>query len=309
MSIADNHGSARMSAWSLRPGETIIRKSLHHQFGGRKQGGIGPSSQSPNVFLFSDPAVGERHGYIDNWKRDGCYHYTGEGQRGDQQMKQGNAAILNHAAQGRSLRLFRGVGGTVRYEGEFKVNESEPFYTAEAPETGGGPIRTVIVFRLRPLDTTPPLGTNATVLPKTPIVDVVPPEATQTEKFVVDPSREPYEAEKREAKLVEAFIAHLAASGHHAARLRIVPAGEAKPIFCDVYVQSTGLLVEAKGTVERGSIRMALGQLIDYSRFVATTNRALLVPTKPRADLLSLIQSANVGVYFPVDGGFEFLGP
>jgi hypothetical protein len=295
------------AGWPLHPGDTIIRKNLHSRFGGRKQGGIGPSSQSPNVFLFTDPLVGERHGYIDNWKADGCYHYTGEGQRGDQQMKQGNAAILHHGAQARSLRLFRGVGGTVRYEGEFKVDESHPYYTAEAPETGGGPVRTVIVFRLRPLDVTAPMGTGATVLPTSPIVEIVLPEQSQTEKFVVEPSREPYEAEKREMRLVEAFSTYLVHIGRQPARLKIIPAGEAKPIFCDIYVQSLGLLVEAKGSVERGSIRMALGQLIDYSRFVVAESKALLLPSRPRDDLLALIQSAGMGVYFPSADNFDFI--
>ena len=104
------------------------------------------------MFIFSDPATGEQHGYIDAWRDDGCFHYTGEGQRGDQRMASGNAAILNHKQEGRALRLFMGARGVVRYEGEFEMDDDRPYYTADAPETGGGPIRKVIVFRLRPID-------------------------------------------------------------------------------------------------------------------------------------------------------------
>ena len=50
------------ASWALTPGETTIRKDLHLKFGGRKQGGIGPSTQSRNVFVFTDPVVGPRHG-------------------------------------------------------------------------------------------------------------------------------------------------------------------------------------------------------------------------------------------------------
>lgn len=300
--------------WTLKPGDTIIRKDLHLQFGGRKQGGIGPSRQSPNVFLFTDPVVGERHGYIDSWKSDGCYHYTGEGQRGDQEMRSGNASILNHKRDGRTLRLFRGVGGTVRYEGRFEVAEEQPFYITDAPETGVGqrPLRAVIVFRLRPLDgqtSGAPVGAPP---PTTNMIDEVPPEASQTERFFVEPDREPYEAERREARLVLDFCAFLERQGQDTVRLRIVPEGEAKPLFCDLYVKPNGLLIEAKGTVERGAIRMALGQLLDYGRFVNAKMRALLLPSIPRADLLALIHSANVGVYFPSgDGtnGFAYLAP
>lgn len=99
-----------MPDWTLDRGQKIKRTELHRLFGGKRQGGISPSAQSPNVFVFSDSASGERHGYRDNWKTDGCFHYTGEGQRGDQRMVSGNRAILEAARDGRALRLFDGTG-------------------------------------------------------------------------------------------------------------------------------------------------------------------------------------------------------
>ena len=78
--------------WELQPGQPIERKQLHEKYGGRTQGGIGPSRLSPNVFIFSDPVAGEPHGYFDGWRDDDCFHYTGEGQYGDQQMKSGNCS-------------------------------------------------------------------------------------------------------------------------------------------------------------------------------------------------------------------------
>ena len=109
--------------WNIAPGDQIERKVLHERFGGSRQGGIGPSRKTANVFVFSDPVAGEPHGYFDGWHTDGCFHFTGEGQRGDQQMKSGNAAILNHAAEGRSLRVFMGARGIVTYEGEFELDD------------------------------------------------------------------------------------------------------------------------------------------------------------------------------------------
>ena len=99
--------------WDLQAGETVERRALHETYGGRTQGGIGPSRHPPNVLIFSDAEAGEPHGYYDGWQADGCFHYTGEGQRGDQQMKSGNAAILNHVAEGRALRVFQGARGIV----------------------------------------------------------------------------------------------------------------------------------------------------------------------------------------------------
>ena len=83
------------TTWTLPPGETIRRVDLHSAYGGGGQGGIAPSARTPNVLIFSDPASGEQHGYFDGWHEDGLFHYTGEGQRGDQQMRGGNSAILN----------------------------------------------------------------------------------------------------------------------------------------------------------------------------------------------------------------------
>src|SRR4051812_45292809 len=99
--------------WTLAPGESIKRVDLHAAYGGSNQGGIGPSAQSPNVLIFSDPAEGEQHGYFDGWHDDGLFHYYGMGQRGDQKMQSGNAAILNHKSHGRALRVFDGARGTV----------------------------------------------------------------------------------------------------------------------------------------------------------------------------------------------------
>ena len=294
-----------MPEWTLAPGQSIERKRLHAMFGGRRQGGIGPSAVTPNVFLFTDPASGEQHGYVDSWQEDGCFHYTGEGQRGDQQMKSGNAAILMHVADRRALRLFKGAGGSVTYVDEFAIDVDDPFYTTDAPETGGGPVRSVIVFRLRPRTIAPQPPVSRFHVANTTTVNTVPVEEQFNERMYVEPAREPYEAERREARLALAFRDHLAAEGHVVTRLQILPEGEAKPIFSDLYVAATGLLVEVKGSVERGAIRMALGQLLDYRRFAPNARCAILLPDKPRRDLLALIHSAGVGLYW--QSGKRFL--
>ncbi len=89
--------------------------------------------------------------------------------------------------------------------------------------------------------------------------------------------------ERREQKLVLAFRDYLERLGHDVVRLKIVPDGEAKPLLCDLIDRSTNILHEAKGTIERGAIRMAIGQLIDYRRFVEPHPKlAVLLPAEPR---------------------------
>jgi hypothetical protein len=289
------------------PGEKVERKRLHDMYGGRRQGGIGPSSTTPNVFLFTDPDTGPQHGYVDGWQQDGCFHYTGEGQRGDQEMKSGNRAVLRHRSDGRALRLFRGSGGSIVYEDEFVIDADQPFYTTDAPETGGGPIRSVIVFRLRSQTIAPKATSSDLKIAISPVVTEVPVEAMFTERAWVEPDREPYEAERRESQLVQRFRAYLQKQGHAPIRLQILPPGEIKPILSDLYVAETGLLVEAKGSVDRFAIRMAIGQLADYRRFVKAPRCAILVPAKPRADLVALIQHAGISLYWEDEKGFSVI--
>lgn len=87
-------------------GQTLARREVHALYGGRQQGGIGPSSKAPVVLVFTDPTTGHRHGYYDGWDADGLFNYCGEGQLGDQRLVQGNKAILRHKEEGRTLEVF-----------------------------------------------------------------------------------------------------------------------------------------------------------------------------------------------------------
>ncbi len=246
------------------------------------------------------------HGYFDGWKSDGCFHYTGEGQLGDQEMRQGNAAILNHQSQGRALRVFEGTGGTVKYIGEFRLNIDAPWYETDAPETGGGPIRKVIVFRLKPVDSKPlvPAPDELSVASGDEAAEI-PIEQSDTERVIVDPDRKLYTAERREGRLVEAYRDHLLSIGHSVCRNRIKPEGELKPIYTDLYDRTDNMLVEAKGSVTREAIRMAIGQLADYERFLPDPICAILVPSKPRSDLMRLASHEGIKVIWQVGSGFK----
>ncbi|MFI9767301.1 hypothetical protein ACIHJG_10610 [Streptomyces sp. NPDC052415] len=147
--------------WHLNPGDTIRRTDLHARYGGSSQNGISPSGTSDNVLIFTAASSGHQHGYFDTWNEDGTFHYTGEGQTGDQRMIRGNKAILEHRETGKRLRLFDGARGTVRYLGEWTLDPEQAYTWAEAPETGGGPLRQVIRFHLVPVRatiTTPEVG-------------------------------------------------------------------------------------------------------------------------------------------------------
>jgi len=282
----------------LEIGDVIKRTKLHERYGGRRQGGISPSKQSANVFVFTDQSRGVLHGYVyDGWRQDGLYHYTGEGQHGDQRMAQGNRAIRDHGDEGRGLHVFDSSAGLATYMGEFEYVDH---YLADAPETGEGPIRSVIVFRLRPLNGETGLTTSRLDDLGQKRLQEVPIEQHLTERMMIEPRREPYEAERREQQLVRELMAWLVAAGHDICRLQLRPKGEPAALFCDLFDRTTNTLVEAKGSVSRPAFRMAIGQLADYARFVnPPPQKMILVPQAPRPDLLQLAASQTIAVTWP----------
>jgi len=216
---------------------------------------------------------------------------------GDQRLVQGNKAILNHKTDGRTLEGFLARGTTVTYLGTFELVDH---YWTEAHESGSTTVRQVVVFRLRPLNAVP------VDLPHVPVsraegprIDTVPVEEQHTERAFVTPDREPYEMERREATLVHRYREHLRRQGHEVGRLRVVPAGESAPLYSDLWDVTGRELVEAKGLVTREQLRSAVGQLLDYGRFVEAKTRTVLVPTRPRPDLLAYLASAGVSAVYP----------
>lgn len=121
----------------------------------------------------------------------------------------------------------------------------------------------------------------------------------------MNPSGEQREAERREQRLVQALELEFRRQGHEVARLKIVPPGERRPLFCDLYDKTANTLIEAKGSVTREAVRMGIGQLYDYRRFVdGEVALGLLLPEAPRPDLLALIGSAGADAWWPTEIGF-----
>lgn len=301
-----------LSPLTLKPGDPVQRRVLHDHLGGQTQSGISPSSRFPVVLLFSNPS-GEDHGYFDGLHEDGRFHYSGEGQRGDQEMKRGNKRIRDHVRDDRELHLFLGQdkGRPVTYVGRFEL---EDFYFDDAPETGGGPLRKVIMFRLRPKEDNDGSQPRIDLCPKVkaveptvdPLVEDVTPEEHHTERYYLDRSREPTEAERREARLLQDYIQSCRGKGHKLVRHRITIPGEAKPLFTDLHDATANVLIEAKGTVTREAIRMAIGQLLDYQRWISPSPQlAVLLPERPREDLVQLLAASKVALIYREDREFR----
>jgi hypothetical protein len=132
----------------------------------------------------------------------------------------------------------------------------------------------------------------------------VPVEQFLTEKMLIEGDREPYEAERREQQLVRTLASSLELQGHDVCRLQFRPDGEAAPLFCDLYDKTTNTVYEAKATVTRPAMRMAIGQLADYSRLVEPEpTRVVLMPERPRQDLVHLASTQRIAIVWPLEDG------
>ena len=66
-------------------------------------------------------------------------------------------------------------------------------------------------------------------------------------------------------------------------------------LYTNVADINGGVLYEAKADADRMSVRLALGQVLDYGRYVDGVELALLLPEMPGADLVELLGSHQIG--------------
>ncbi|THV31314.1 hypothetical protein [Glycomyces paridis] len=316
---------------TIHPGDKRTRTEIRKVWGGSPQGGIAPSRESASVLIYSDPGRGEQFGYHDGWLTDPdgrlVFEYTGHGQDGPQKMWIGNKAIRDHALQSRTLRVFAASGAANRkpqefeYLGEFELDAAEPFYKREAPDEHGE-LRMVFVFRLRPVgDVVVEDGHRLPAAEATTVTTWLPPTpqetaaettskavATETNTRTRTTRKATEEAEvvRREAELCARFEAALLAHGHALCRYEIRVKGERGILRTDTVDVTAGVLYEAKAGADRDSIRMAIGQLLDYRRHLDPVPSALavLLPEAPSADLRDLLDEVGIAVVHEVDGVF-----
>lgn len=110
---------------------------------------------------------------------------------------------------------------------------------------------------------------------------------------------------RREAILVRRYADWMEGRGFSVERQQYFVEGESRPLVCDVFVPALSLLVEAKAQDNRNSIRLAIGQLMDYRRFVNTARLAILLPHVPAPDHQDLLRSVEVAWIWP-DGHRRF---
>jgi hypothetical protein len=294
------------SGWDLPVGSVVRRGDLHLRLGGNAQAGIAPCRNHPYILLFTDPAAGPEHGYFAEWAEDGTFHYTGQGQHGDQVFDRANKAVRDHHEQQRSLRLFETTAqaGCCRYLGEFEVDPVDPYHLDRAPGAGERTLRTVIVFHLVPVGAAWSSREDHLGLVEQQAVDVADSAAAGSEQHLARPGISLVEKQRREQELLLRYVEHLRRGGATVGR-RIYRVGSARPLACDAFDETNNVLIEARATADRNSLRLAVGQLLDYARFhhPRPVLRVLLA-REPGADLVAYLTSLGIQLAYPGDGGF-----
>jgi hypothetical protein len=200
-----------------------------------------------------------------------------------------------------------------RYIGEFRIDADHP-YSVQRNMDREGNLRRVYVFNLvrvgdadqRPQDYAPDERVDeAAGYYET--VALARNKVTNFDRRQVEPSV----AQKREENLVTDFERHLKKSGAQVGRFKIYPPGSTSPLFTDICDLTNNVLYEAKAGSTRGYVREALGQVLDYRRFIDdSTKCSVLLPEEPAPDLASLLLAYGVGVAWHQGGGtFALLEP
>jgi hypothetical protein len=292
-------------SWEIAEGEELARREVHERCGGQQQGGISTPKGSSDILLFMSKK-GRTYGYnFDGPQEDGTYQYTGEGRVGDQKFKpgRGNAAVRDHRASGRTLRLFEETRrSVVRYLGEYVLDERSPCRFEDAPDRKKD-LRLVIVFHLRRAGDTSQFDDvrrNVEV-----VIEDTNLEAHKTDRFRVNRAQPETESERREAKLVQRYADWLKRQGHEVKQRLIKLPDHVAALRTDLFDITANELVEAKGSSSRSDVRMALGQILDYSEHAGAGRRAVLLPTRPAQDMIDLLVKYGVSCLFEVEGQFD----
>lgn len=135
-------------------------------------------------------------------------------------------------------------------------------------------------------------------------------------KAIADRSAQP--VSQPEGRLVEQFKDWLVESGYQRPTAIKFPAGGGETwAEADLWIPEKNQLVEAKADATRESVRMAIGQVLDYAHLASllmetekfpglkSSQPAILLPVLPTSDLLELIRKLGIVLWVQSIQGFQ----
>ncbi len=309
-------------SFPIEQGQKLTKREIHDLVGGSDQHAMTSCLNGTAFLIFYDPKTSRKNRY-DLWEGqqvDGTFWYTGQGLVGDQKMTRSNSGLVKAAEYGKPIHFFRrpeiGVkrekGNPYEYVGPVVLGDP-PYEVKTAPDTRGNE-RQVFVFRLvnfggQSVETSKKMNLEGIVLD---IADWTPLQSESAQ--LTDLERNARATVLEENKLQNRFGKYLSHNGLEPERVSIQIGGIKGSLIPDFVVKQWGFVVEAKPTLSREHIRLAIGQVLDYAyllrRARSDLKPAILLPGRPQEDLLELIISLDITVIAEIsDGNFEVISP
>ena len=300
-----------MKKFPYRPGETFLRREMHEKVGGSFRHGMTSCSAGSEFLLFHDKKKSVKFGY-DVWEglqADGKFHYTGQGTLGNQTLTKSNLALIRAGELGHPIHLIESVEGTCTYIGEYLLDDPN-FFIEEAPDALQESLRKVFVFRLAPKSHFENYLLNDTSAQKMTGQSKPWNPPNFTDLFSAKLSKEAANIARDEFKLQNEFGLFLLEQGHEVLSFDFKLPRANGTLRPDFWIQDLGLIVEAKPSISREHIRMAIGQVFDYVHLAAQLELqmkpAVLLPSLPSRDLVDLLRELGIQLIYKSDMTFHF---
>jgi len=296
--------------FDLIPGEVYEREELHAQLDAPRTGRISRSKTHNVALLFTDQ---DSAPYLDGWCGEQSFYYVG-----DDTKRQPLLAGRNAARDNLRLLLFKVHGKHVIYAGEFTTTNDPGYVTVDTLDSGrkGAPMRTSLVFRLRPVDARTSrqvLLHDSSLLPtgrvSRPLISVLPIENAASEPCQANPRLRLSDQERQERKMALNYASYLKELGRSVVRHRVILPDDPVPLLTRLYTTTTDTLTETRCDATREAVRSAIGQLLDLKRIFTTAKLELLLPVTPRPDLMELLHSQGITVVWPEDRSYKTAHP
>lgn len=138
-----------------------------------------------------------------------------------------------------------------------------------------------------------------------PVSVLVAVETATVESFqVAEACNSVAERKRREAMLQNCYRRHLEKQQHEVMRNQITTI-DGDVLLTDLYDVTTDTLIEAKASTDRMTLRLALGQILDYGRYLGSPRMLVLTPECPSSEMLELFHSSGIGSVWPAGDDFE----
>ncbi len=284
--------------WPMQVGEQMKRQELHLLVGGSNQTGMTSCLQKTEFMVFHDKKVSKEFGYDawEGWQVDGEFTYTGQGKKGDQELKRGNIGIIKAFEGGRAIRLIESNNTYATYIGEFVLGD--PYFEIRQALDEDKNLRNVFVFNLVPVGEVfhaNKQSANAFLNDYEVASWVSPNDSVVEIEFA---NRILSHMEQLEHTLQAEFGNFLIASNEVVQNISFTIDGQKGRLRPDFWLPDRNLVVEAKVSTSREYVRQAIGQVLDYQNLAKQNGlnpkAAILLPGMPSPDLVMLLRTLGI---------------